>query len=379
MNRIPFTTLALATTAALAIPAHAAEFKAGDWTLSVGGIVNAFYTHTTCGGSQAITGLALGSQAVGCAGTDGRTIIGNGLLPNALVTTVKGQQDGLDIGATLMIGAATSSADAIANNNNVDVRQAFFTVGDSHMGSFKLGRDYGLFGASAVLGDMTLIGVGAPVGATQRNRVSLGHIGSGYSYLGHYGQVSWAAPTVEGFSFSAGLMSPIDSDGNVYTATNAPQLQAMVSYAFTGGKAWAAAKTQKFDGPSNSGFTMHGVEIGGSYSAGGFGVLANLQSGTGLGILSDADSGGLKQQNLFIQGTFQATPKAKLGLNWGESRIKSGAATDLHANRSLTAGLYYGLTKSVTLSGEVTQTRSTDFAGDAAHLNGIALGGVLFF
>lgn len=43
--------------------ASAADFKAGDWDLSVGGIVDAFYTHAKCSGSQAVGGLALATQA----------------------------------------------------------------------------------------------------------------------------------------------------------------------------------------------------------------------------------------------------------------------------------------------------------------------------
>ncbi|MFX8012293.1 hypothetical protein ABTK70_20230, partial [Acinetobacter baumannii] len=69
MKRSPILIAALLATAG---SAHAADFKAGEWDLSVGGIVNAYYTHTSCSGSQAVTGLALASQALGCAGTSGR-------------------------------------------------------------------------------------------------------------------------------------------------------------------------------------------------------------------------------------------------------------------------------------------------------------------
>jgi predicted porin len=366
--------------------AGAADFKAGDWDLSVGGIVNAFYTRTHCSGSQAVGGLALATQALGCGGTDGRTVIGNGLLPNALVTGVKGRQDGVDIGATLMIGAATASDDAIGNNNNVDVRQAFVTFGQPDTGTVKLGRDYGLFGQPAILGDMTLFGAGAPVAATQRHRVTLGHIGAGYTYLGTYGQVSYTTPTLSGFGatlsgFGAtlALVSPVDASGSGYTAHTSPQLQAAASFAFSGGKAWAGLKSQKFDGPDGAGFTMNGAEVGGSLAIDGFGLLVNVQSGKGLGVLSDGDSGPRKQTNLFVQGSFQATPKVKLGLNWGESRLRDGAGTDLRSNSNLTGGLYFGLTKSLTLTAELSHTQSRDVAGDAARLDGAAAGAILFF
>jgi len=360
--------------------AHAAEFKAGDWTLGVNGIVNAYETHTSCSGSQAVSGLALASQALGCAGASSRNIIGNGLLPNALVVTAKGKEDGLDIGATLMIGMATASGDAISNNNNVDVRQGFFTLGDGNIGTFKLGRDYGLFGANAILGDMTLIGAGAPVGATQRNRVTLGHIGSGYSYLGTYGQIAWASAPAGGFSANLALVSPVDSAGGEFLGSSQPQIQARAGYAAGPAKVWVSAKSQKFT-PAAGGdsFTMSGVEVGGSVAVDGFGLLVNLQSGKGLGVLADADAGNTKQDNLFVQGTWQAAPKLKLGLNWGQTELKDSVGTGLKSNRNTTAGAYWSVTKSITLSAEVSQTQSRDAAGDTARMNGLAVGGILFF
>ena len=370
----------LGATIAAAGSAGAADFKAGDWDLSVGGIVNAFYTRTHCSGSQAVGGLALATQALGCGGGDGRTVIGNGLLPNALITSVKGTQDGIDVGATLMIGAAASSDDAIGNNSNVDVRQGFLTFGTKDAGTVKLGRNYGLFGRPAILGDMTLFGAGAPVAATQRNRVTLGHIGAGYTYLGTYGQVEYALPTMSGFDASVALMSPVDASGTTYTGRTSPQLQAAASFAFTGGKVWAGLKSQKFDAPGGAGFTMNGAEIGGSASLDAFGLMVNLQSGKGIGVLSDGDSGPRKQTNVVVQGTFQATPKLKLGLNWGESRLRDGAVgTDLRSNSNLTGGLYFGLTKSLTLTAELSHTQSKDVAGDTAKLDGVAAGAILFF
>lgn len=362
------------------LPAHAADFKAGAWDLSVGGFVNAYYTHASCSGDQTFTGsgLALASKGLGCGGNDKSTVIGNGLLPNALITSAKTQQSGWDLAATMMIGAATSSSDSISNNSNVDVRQAFLTFGRGDVGSFKLGRDYGLYGQNAILSDMTLVGAGATVAATQRNRVTLGHIGSGYSYLGHYGQIAYTTPSAGGLSATLALMSPVDAFTGVAQADDTPQVQALLSYAAQGLKAWAALKSQKFK-DAGSGFTMNGFELGGSWSGNGFGVLANVQSGKGIGVLADADSGNLKQTNALLQGTFDATPTLKLGLGWGQSRIKDGTGTDLRDNGNLTAGAYYKLTPSLTLVGELSRTQSKTFDGAKATMNGLSAGAILFF
>jgi hypothetical protein len=53
--------LALCTLAGPA--AAAADMKAGDWDVSIGGFINAYYTYADCAGNQAIGGLALATQA----------------------------------------------------------------------------------------------------------------------------------------------------------------------------------------------------------------------------------------------------------------------------------------------------------------------------
>jgi hypothetical protein len=173
-------------------------------------------------------------------------------------------------------------------------------------------------------------------------------------------------------------MSPVDAGPLI--GRNSPQLQALATAKFdNNGKVWLGVKRQKFE-EGTGGFTMNGAELGASVSLGALGLAANVQSGKGLGVLTDGDSGNRKQTNVLLQATWQATAKAKLGLNWGESRLKDGVANnDLRSNTNVTAGLYYGLTKSVTLVGEVSRTMSKPVVGEQARMNGVALGGIVFF
>lgn len=364
--------------------AHAVDLKAGDWTVSVGGIINAYYTQISCSGDT-VGGLAIGGQALGCGGKSNRTTIGNGLLPSGLITSVKSRQGDYDVGATIGIMTATASDTAIGNNSNVDVRQGFFTFGNEQMGSVKLGRDYGLFGANAILGDMTLIGSGAPVRATQANRVTLGHIGAGYSYLGTYGQVAYSSPAVSGVVLNLALVSPVTNGplGTGYDSGSTPQVQGRVSFTQAGLKAWIGAKGQKFEGSAaaNPDFTMRGIEAGASYSAGAFGLLANVQSGNGIGMLSDGDQGDVKSTNYFAQGTYKLNEKLKLGLNYGinKNRDNTSATGGLESNANVTGGVYFALTPSITLSAELGQTRSKGFNGSSAQMNGGSFGGIFFF
>ncbi len=366
------------------LAAGATQFGGKDWTVDISGFVNAYYTTVSCSGN-AVGGTALAGRALGCGGQQNRTTIGNGLLPDALVTKFSTQQEGIDISAQISLMAHVATADALSPNSGVDVRQAFFTLGTPDFGTVKLGRDYGIFGYNSIIGDMTLIGVGAPIQATQRGRVSLGHIGAGYTYLGNYGQIVYTTPDIKGFSFSGGVFSPVDNTG-IYDSRSAPQVQLELAYTSAGFKGWIGAKTQRFYAPAGSGvlpesFTMTAAEIGASYKIGRFGVLGNVQSGRGIGILTDGDQGNAKGTNYLLQGTFQLTDKLKLGLNGGISRNQDNLAStaDFKSNSNVTAGAYYALTKSVTLSFELSQTRSKDFAGNTARMNGASIGGFLFF
>jgi len=386
-------TLMLGLLAAAAVPpALAVDIKAGDWTVNVGGNVNAFYTMVKCEGDFD-GGLALAGRTLGCGGQDRRTTIGNGLLPSGLVTTVTSSQGGWDVKALIGIYVATATDSAIAQNSDVDIRQAFFSFGRPDIGTVKLGRDYGIFGAHAILGDMTLMGVGAPVQATQRGRVALGHIGAGYAYLNHYGQVVYTAPAVlpYGLGVDVGLMSPVADTPIVadprYSARSTPQVQLQLTGTFGPVKGWVGYKTQHFEaldttpGATFTNLRMNAVEVGASMDYGQFSFLANFQKGKALGLLSDADEANVKSTHYFLQGVYKVDEKLKVGLNWGESKNNdNGPGTGgLEKNTNVTLGLYYALNKPLTLVAELGQTRSHPFNGGSVHMNGIAVGGFFSF
>ncbi|WP_229507396.1 porin [Pseudoduganella rivuli] len=366
--------------------ASAVDFKAGDWTVGVGGIVNAYYTQVSCTGT-AVGGLALADRGLGCGGKKDRSTVGNGLLPNGLVASAGSNLGGYDVKAVVAIYSATATDSAVAQNSTVDVRQAYFTFGNNDMGTVKLGRDLGIFGSNAILGDMTLLGAGLPVQATQRGRVTLGHIGAGYSYMGYYGQIAYSAPKSAGIGIDVALVSPVADTpviaASKYSAGTAPQVQAQLSWSGSGAKVWLGAKTQKFEAlaAGSRDLTMSALELGVSYADGPFGMLANVQGGKAIGILSDADQGDVRGRNYFVQGTYKATDKMKLGLGYGVSRNSDNAVGTggLKQNANLTLGAYYSLNSAITLVGEVGQSRSKAFSGGEAKMNGASLGGIIFF
>jgi predicted porin len=381
----------LGAMAACMQPALAVDIKAGDWTVSVGGNVNAYYTFVDCSGGQ-VGGLALGGETLGCGGKDSRTTIGNGLLPSALVTSASSTQGGYDIKALIGIYVHTATDSAISQNSEVDVRQAFFTFGNAGLGTFKLGRDNGIFGANPILNDMTLMGVGAPVQATQRGRVALGHIGAGYAYFGQYGQVVWTTPTIaQGFAVDIGLMSPVSDTpvvaGSAYSADSTPQYQAQMTFIQTLPqgelKAWLGAKGQRLEPetPGTPDLTLRGFEAGALYQTGPIGLLLNVQRGRGLGILSDADQGRVRTTHVLAQGTYKASDKLNVGLSYGisENDDNTVGTGGLESNRNITVGAYYSLNSAITLVAEGGQTRSKGFGGGRDKMNGVSLGGFFSF
>ena len=91
--------------------------------------------------------------------------------------------------------------------------QAFLTFGDKSWGSVKLGKDLGIFGSTAILNDMTLLGVGATGGTVHNGgaagtTTTLGGIGTGYLYADWKGQIAYTTPNMNGFSATLGITQP---------------------------------------------------------------------------------------------------------------------------------------------------------------------------
>jgi len=380
-----YAVLILSIVSLLLVPqsrAHAVELKAGDWNIDIGGFLNTFYTYADCSGAV-VGGTALASRELGCGGLSNRSTIGNGLLPSGLGAKFSTTQNGIDIGGKFAVLAAVATDSAIGQNSVVDIRQAFFTLGTSTLGTLKLGRDYGTFGHIATLDHMTLVGAGAPIQATQRGRVTLGPIGSGISYLGTYGQISYDSPRLAGLGFTVAVVNPV-GNGSTHGSGVIPQFQGEVSYKGDILKVWVGGKVQKFetlDTTVADDFTLKAVEAGAALTLWRLGLLANVQYGTGLGILSDGDQGDVDALNALGQATLTVTPTVKLGLAGGISRNEDSPAgrASLRQNINATAGAYWSPNKTLTLLGEASHTRSEAFGGAKAYLNGLAVGGILFY
>ena len=407
------TKLSLAVAAALLAGASSANagimIPAGDWTLDIGGVVNAYYTSTRHSGAS--VGLG-GANSTNFGVTDDlnktQANITTGLLPNYLSVSGKTRQNDLDVGFTISINPGASTRNSGIQGSQQENRQAFLTFGDKSWGSIKLGKDLGIYASDAILNDMTLLGVGSGAGFLAGNTTTLGRIGSGFMYADWKSQAAYSSPNWNGFSFTAGVTQP----WNVIAALGAgsatsngaggasPAFEGKASYEWAGdfgGKVWVSGISQKVKGLTGAGFVgtksdrAEAFDIGTTVNAFGFGATAYYGEGSGTGttvLLRDGyDSTGEARdsKDWYVQGTYTIpTVGTKLGISYGESKLDGNGAADValgngsYKNKMWTIGAYHPITKHLNLVAEYDDVKGS-VPGAKGKDKTIALGAILFF
>lgn len=402
------TKLNVAVAAALFAAATGAQagitIPAGDWTLDIGGVVNAYYTHTTYSGDNS------GTAALGLGNGDGssQNNITTGLLPNYLSVSGKTRQNDLDVGFTISINPGAATTASGFQGSQQENRQAFLTFGDASWGSFKLGKDLGIYGSDAILNDMTLLGVGGGAGSLAGNTTTLGRIGSGYMYADWKSQVAYTSPNWNGFQFTVGVTqgfnavaaaegAGIVSAGSTDRSGAQSAYEAKASYEWTGdvaGKVWVSGISQKVAGITGVGGSdrANAFDIGTTINLAGFGLTGYYGKGDGIGqtfqLRNGFDVNGKSRDSdqWYVQGTY-ALPGVgtKLGVSYGRSTL-DGNSVDAFSeleDSMWVVGAYHPLTKHLNLVAEYAETkRELDrrvLSDLDAKAKTISLGAILFF
>jgi predicted porin len=394
-------------------PAHAVDVKAGNWDLTFTGNVNAYATYTRCGVANDTVVLAHACTKVD--GAPNTFAIESGLLPSAFIFTAKTRAYDLDVSATVSFWPGLHVADTGTGPTNVggtgtgtfsaDMRQNFLTFGDASWGTIKIGKDLGLFGADAILSDMTLLGVGSGTAGTALNNhnVTLGHIGTGYIYADWIPQISYISPNFSGAQISVAV---IEAFGMGYeglgVGTNAmetPGVQAKLTYDLTGGlgRIWAGGmyqNTKSNVAPYPKLDTIAG-ELGVKLNIQGLQPMLYGYYGDGIGTaqIGLAATGGLNTAGDKIEGRtsygwfaqlMYQIPNTKFrpGVSWGMSYLNQEPGdpdTLMHNNAMGTVDLFYQATDTLTLVAEYDHLRARNWAGGTAKSNSFALGAIMFF
>jgi predicted porin len=415
--------------------------KIGDVDFKVSGELNAFYVHDRP--SQAPGGAIAGlADEAGFSNSSVR----EGLLPSNLNFTVSTVQHGLDITADFgFYPGINSQAVGVGGfyvqggqttgfgTPGIDMRQQFATIGNKKIGTFKIGRDIGLFGQEAILNDMTILAVGSPNGNVHPGSVSLGRIGIGYIYTDFIPQITYTTPSMAGLTAAFAVVQPFDDlfstslNAGLDTGLSAqltghgqPMFQAKIAYAIpTKGKVkanlWLNGITQSMQ--ANTGQAIpgtpanpSGIAFANSVRGTGFDGGAKVTFGPASVVAYGYNCRGIGQEGLlflavdpsgrpratkggYVQGNFTLAKKTTFGYSYGESHVgltpydAINLPNMLKTNSSQVVQARYALTKWVTPIAEYTHTRSTahnafDVAGVKSGIlteDSIAIGAIVFF
>jgi len=383
---------------------------AGDWTLDIGGNVNTFVTNTRASGVATIVG-GYSSFVAGPNNTTEKTEsnITTGLLPNYLSVSGSTRQNDLDVAFTISINPGTSTKVGGIQNAGTPAqenRQAFMTFGDKSWGSIKLGKDLGVFAGTAILNDMTLLGVGSGAGALAGNTTTIGGIGTGYIYADWKAQAAYTSPNFSGFQFTLAATQGWNTIANAGTAISlattgrsgsAPAAEGQLSYTFSGGavsgKLWTSGIVQKVNHNSTS-VTLdddraQAADIGANVNFGDIGLTGYAYKADGLGTtiqFMDAYTAGGKQRKSdggYVQATYTMPTKTKIGVAYGISNLDRHSSdsdtTLVKENERTTVGAYHPLTKHLNTVLEYNEGKSQNQAGAENKARTLSLGAILFF
>jgi predicted porin len=379
-------TIAASVAAVIASTAsHAVEITAGDWKFTASGNVNAHYIISKCDDSPGAVAGGLACTASPDA-EDTSSSVSNGLLPAAIALGASTTQGGYDLAVTfglfpgistndggspnLQGSLNTNSPNTALGTTGLDVRQVFLTFGNERMGTILAGRNIGLFGQDAILGDMTLLGVGAGGGdhAAPAN-TSLGSIGLGYIYTDWLAQINYTTPSFSGLKLTIGIFDPLEPLGPVSTPKAAPGFHGKVAWTVSEALYFSATfLQQKQEGLTDAGdFDSTAFDIGGKFTAGPAEFMAYYYDGSGVGttglfVLASDGAGNERDSDGFLaQVTFTAG-KTKFGLNYGESNLDLASSeanpTLLTKNSKYTLGVYHKTTENLTLLAELSDIKS---------------------
>jgi len=361
------------------------QIPAGDWTVDIGGVVNAYYTSTKTDGVKSVNNIT------------------TGLLPNYLAVSGKTRQNDLDIAFTISINPGASTTHSGVQSAQQENRQAFLTIGDAAWGSVKLGKDLGIYASDAILNDMTLLGVGNGAGALAGNTTTLGRIGGGFMYADWKSQVAYTSPNWNGFQFTAGVTQAFDAQAasvadsaSTLRGGSEPAFEGKASYAFTAdqvtGKVWVSGISQNVQFNQSTSKRADAWDLGANVNVAGFGLTGYYGQGSGLGTVVqlsqgfDANKNARDSEDWYVQGTYTVPNLGtKLGVSYGESKL-DGNGVDAYSqktNEQWTVGAYHPLTKSVNLVAEYTnfdaKVNNKVLADTSVTSKTVSVGAILFF
>jgi hypothetical protein len=393
-------TILTAALLGLSTTALAASWDAGDWKLSLGGNINAFYVYTMIDDDDMGAGGTTLSGLVGAGAVDknGRrtdtSSVQNGLLPASLNFSAATTQDGWDISSNINVyyGIDSNGADGNAGGSDalkfstVDARQVYLTFGKKELGTVKMGRDFGLFAFDAIINDMTLLGVGAGFVASDPGHTSLGGLGYGYIYTDRLAQINYTTPNWGGFQGTLGIFQGFD--GNGANSADTPGFHAKAGYSWDAAVKGAVSATflsQDVVTTAGTDERIQGFDIYAKVSIADLSLLGYYYDAKGMSSLAigglvfpgfNLVTGDPEEVDGYMLQTTYTIGKVRLGVNWAWSEQTEVTKVE---NQKWTLGVYYNLTPALTLLAEYSNQESELKRVGTDKSSNINVGAILFF
>jgi predicted porin len=289
----PTLTKSLIAAAILAASGHANAaieiYSKDGTTFSADGLINIFYVNSSIEATD----------ASGIISDRDQSRIKMGFLPNNIGFNYGKQLDDLKIEVRSSFWVSINDTDlsrganALGTNSLIDVRQ-FYAKLSGDWGSVTLGKDFGLFNRTNILGDELLLGYGQTsdtFGLVDGGNVSFGNISTGYSYPMPKAQITYRTNDMNGFNLAVGVMDPSKSTADSSEAT--PRIEFEAHYAAThnnvGIKAWlnGVSQTSEVQGIDQD---QSGLGYGINVKFSGLSLTASGYSSEGVGFVAGLDN-----------------------------------------------------------------------------------------
>ncbi|MFT6132467.1 MAG: putative porin [Bermanella sp.] len=289
----PTLTKSLIATAVLATSWHANAgveiYNKDGTTFSADGLINIFYVNSSIEATD-ISGAVSDRD---------QSRIKMGFLPNNIGFNYGKQLDDLKIEVRSSFWVSINDTDlsrgatALGTNSLIDVRQ-FYAKLSGDWGSVTLGKDFGLFNRTNILGDELLLGYGQTsdtFGLVDGGNVSFGNISTGYSYPMPKAQITYRTNDMNGFNVAVGVMDPSKSAAD--SSEDTPRIEFEASYTTelnnVGVKGWlnGLSQTSEVQGIEQD---QSGLGYGLNVKFSGLSLTASGYSSEGVGYVAGLDN-----------------------------------------------------------------------------------------
>ncbi|MDG1254050.1 MAG: porin [Glaciecola sp.] len=353
-------------------------------TFSADGLINIFYVNSNIEATDALGAVSERDQSR----------VKMGFLPNNIGFGYGKQLDDMKIEVRSSFWVSVNDTDlnrgatALGTNSLIDVRQ-FYAVLSGDWGSVTLGKDFGLFNRTNILGDELLLGYGQTsdtFGLVDGGNVSFGNISTGYVYPFPKAQITYRSKDMNGFNFAVGIMDPNKAAAG--SSEDTPRMEFEASYAVNldsaAVKAWVNGVSQSSEVAGIS-QDQSGVGYGLNVKFSGISLTASGYSSEGLGHVAGLDhvvgAESNESEGMLVQASYTMGDN-RFVISSGETEnldtANTAAGTTTHKNFAL--GYFRTVRPGVILVAEYNNTESENSVSSVAEDNStFSIGTVVTF